>query len=101
MTNAMIIFTESLKLMGEGLLGTTGRTILVDGKEYPEPEAIHTYAKWKELGYQVQKGQKAIAQFTIWKFASKENEDPDKAENKIFMKRASFFKAAQVERAGA
>ena len=56
MTNAMIILMESVKLMEEGKLKGTGKFVEIetqDGKKQMEiPEAIHTYAKWKELGYE-------------------------------------------------
>lgn len=65
---------------------------------FKEVEEIHTYAKWKELGYQVQKGEKAIAQFTIWKHTSKKNEEAEEDEGRMFMKKASFFKQSQVKK---
>ena len=110
MTNAEIIYREQVELMKAGIIGTTGRMFEVvivnkDGEEekkmVPEPEPIHTYQMWKSLGYQVQKGQKAVAQFTIWKHASKvvENEDgEEKQKSSMFMKKASFFKLSQVEK---
>lgn len=61
------------------------------------PEEIHTYAEWKQMGYQVQKGQKAITQVVIWKHTTHENEDGED-ESKMFMKKASFFKQSQVEK---
>ena len=104
MTNAMIIFNNSVELMEQGIIGTTGRTVVVEDqngnkKEIKEPEAIHTYAKWKELGCQVQQGQKAVASFCIWKHTVKETNDETKEdESKMFMKKASFFKFSQVEK---
>lgn len=104
MTNVEIIRQKSMELMKEGILGTTGNMIEVaiideNGEEktmaVPEPEAIHTYATWKKLGYQVNKGEHAIAQFTIWKHVTKKNEDEEE-ESKMFMKKASWFKASQV-----
>ena len=60
---------------------------------------ITVYAKWKELGYKVQRGQKAIASFCIWKHTVKEASDETKEdESKMFMKKASFFKFSQVEK---
>jgi hypothetical protein len=78
MTNAQIIFNQSMKLMEEGKIGTTGRTLTMIGEDgskttVNEPEAIHTFAEWKRLGYMVQKGQKAIAKFSIWNFSSKKH----------------------------
>ena len=106
MTNADIIFTQSQELMKEGILEPTGRTfkaviINADGEEeeviMEEAEPIHTYAGWKERGYQVQKGEKAIAQFTIWKHVTKKAEvEGEQDEQKMFMKKASWFKFSQV-----
>ena len=57
-TNAEIILRESLNLVNQGVLKTTGRVFLQelpDGSkvEIPEPEPIHTYNGWRDLGYQV------------------------------------------------
>lgn len=131
MTNAQIIFNESLDLMNDGIIGTTGRKITIsyekDGEQVTEtvnePEAIHTYKEWQNLGMQVQKGQKAIAKFTIWMYASKtktySKEEADKinaastaimrgleaevkegdetqCQGHYYMKEAAFFSASQV-----
>ena len=64
---------------------------------------------WKQLGYQVKKGQKAVASFTIWKHTSKKEEmevtytDGTKGieevdNSRMFMKLSSFFSASQVEK---
>ena len=103
MTNAEIIFREAQELAKQGIIHYTGRIAKMqtpDGQivEIKETEPIHTYQAWKDLGYQVQKGQKAIAQFIIWKCKSgKENEDGSKEKDKMFMKKASFFTRSQVE----
>ena len=102
MTNNMIVFWERVKLMEEGILSGTGEFVTAEDKDGNKkhleiPEEIHTYARWKQMGYQVQKGQKAISQIVIWKHTTKENEDGEQ-ESKIFMKKASFFKKAQVDK---
>lgn len=106
MTNAEIIFIESQRLAKEGKISYTGRVFEgVDGEGKPvqikETEAIHTYNAWKELGYQVQKGQKAVAQFVIWKYKKDKLEtEADglvEAKGTMFMKKASFFTKAQVQ----
>lgn len=108
MTNADIIFTNSQELMKAGVIGTTGRKFkakIVNAEgieeeiEVMEAEPIHTYAGWKERGYQVQKGEKAIAQFTIWKHITKKaKDDSEEDEQKMFMKKASWFKFSQVQK---
>lgn len=114
MTNAQIVMAEQFRLMEEGIIGTTGRELtFVDdaGNETScmEPEAIHTFATWKQLGYKVKKGSKAVAQFPIWKYrAGKkevemtnvetgQNEKVEVDNSKMFMKMASWFSASQVE----
>lgn len=105
MTNAQIIFNERVRLMEENKIGTTGRTILVQDNEgneleLAEPEEIHTFAAWKSLGYSVKKGEKAVAKFTIWKYAEKkveEGKDEETIKN-MFMKSSCFFAQSQVEK---
>lgn len=128
MNNAQIIFNESIALMKDGIIGTTGRQITIeyekDGEKVKEvinePEPIHTYKEWQKAGFQVQKGQKAIAKFTIWMFADKKKKltkeeadninsiminadgsqaqegDEVKTNGHYYMKEAAFFKASQV-----
>lgn len=117
MTNEQIIFNASVKLMEDGILSGTGHFMKVTNEDGTEksieiPEEIHTFAGWRSLGYSVRKGQKAIAQIDIWKHTTKfldENVPDEKtaASNKeindqggiqkMFMKKAFFFKASQVE----
>jgi len=117
-SNAQIIFNESLDLMKEGKIGSTGRKIKItyekNGENITEivnePEPIHTFATWKALGFYVKKGEKAIASFTIWNYttgkkgeaAAEEAEQPEglMKSGYYYMKKASFFKTSQVERAG-
>ena len=111
MTNKMIILLESVKLMEQGVLKPTGEKIVIkdqDGKdkELDVPEEIHTFQHWKSLGYRVQKGQKSIAKFPIWKHTGGKIEtmvDTDGNElqaadrGRMFMKTAAFFSRSQVE----
>lgn len=104
MTNAQIIFNEAQDLAEQGVIKYTGRVYkaeLPDGStiEVKETEAIHTYQKWKELGYQVQKGQKAVAKITIWKHTVKKaKSDNEEDETRMFMKTSAFFSESQVEK---
>lgn len=60
MNNAQIIFNESIDLMKDGIIGTTGRKITVEYEKdgemvketIDEPEEIHTYQEWKKAGFQ-------------------------------------------------
>jgi antirestriction protein ArdC len=110
MTNAQIILGESLDLMEQGILKGSGVTSLVktaDGteKEIELPEPIHTYQRWQELGYQVRKGEHAIAKFMIWKQGKASKKAMEEAEangetprTRMFMKTAAFFKADQCDK---
>ncbi len=105
-TNSMIILLESVKLMEQGIIGGTGEMIVYDDgkgnkKQVEMPELIHTYQKWKELGYQVRRGEKAIAKFPIWKYSEskrKDDNEQEKTHAKMFMKVSAFFKLSQVDR---
>jgi len=118
MNNATIIFNESVNLMEAGIIGTTGRKMIVrfldeNGeeveKEMMEPEEIHTFADWKSRGYFVKKGEKAIAKFPIWNYtnkAPKAEREAAAAEGKeaeadphYYMKESCFFKLSQTSAA--
>lgn len=108
-TNSMIILEQSLALAEAGKIGYTGKTMTVEinGEEVDlrEPEQIHTYARWKAMGYQVRKGEKAIAKFKVWKHVAGKKKEADSEEEKtagagrgrMFLKQAAFFSAAQVD----
>lgn len=111
MTNSEIILRESLELMKTGILKPTGRVFvqeLPDGQkvELPEPEPIHTYNGWKDLGYQVKKGEHAKATFHIWKYSGKKGEEAKSEEangeeesgGKCWMRKAFWFTFDQVEK---
>ncbi len=111
MTNAEIILDQRLNLMKEGILKGTGRfftykvingeTGVEEERTLEEPEAIHTFSAWKELGYCVKKGEHAKASFTIWKYVDSKKSDDETDEEKggrCFMKKAHFFTADQVEK---
>ena len=103
-TNAQIILLESIKLMEAGILKSTGRVFireLEDGtkQELPEPEVIHTYNGWKEIGYQVKKGEHAKAQFMIWKWQGKKDEETgEEVGGNCYQRRAFWFTFDQVEK---
>ena len=108
MTNAQIVFNAQIELVKAGKIGTTGNTLTVelpDGtvQEMPEPEAIHTYNAWQRLGYQVKRGEKAVCDLHIWKYAVKKNPDAaivEDEESKMYFTKAYFFSASQVEKIG-
>lgn len=100
MTNVQIIAIEQVQLLSEGILH-----LMDDGEIQP----IHTYATWKSMGYQVKKGEKAVAKFPVWKWLTKKKQEVDLADDadgetlsvfkgKCYMKVAAFFTDEQVER---
>lgn len=112
MTNREIITMEQERLVEEGILKYTGRVLKVeleDGTEatIKEIQPIHTYNAWKSLGYQVKKGEKAVAKFAIWKYSSKKKKNEESGETEevvdamhgyCFMKMSAFFTNEQVEK---
>ena len=70
-------------------------------------EDVHTYAKWKSLGYQVKKGEKALFQTMLWKMKKGKKQDDNNEEqqddkevkkyNNFFMAKSSLFGRSQVE----
>jgi len=113
MTNEKIIFNESLRLVEEKKIGTTGRILTVrdaegNTKTLPEPEPIHTYDEWRRMGLQVRRGEHAVAAFPIWMYSNKtvklpmknvktgETEDVEEESGNYYMKTASFFALSQV-----
>ena len=104
MTNEQIIFNNSIELMKSGKIGKTGRQFEFEDENgnkimLDEPETIHTFQTWKAKGFCVKKGEKAVAQFYIWKCVSKKaenSEEMDEEQKRMFMKKASFFSASQV-----
>ena len=107
-TNAMIVLERALALAEAGKIGYTDNvfTVEINGEEVElrEPEQIHTYARWKAMGYQVRRGEKAVAKFRVWKYASAKKKIADDGEEaaradrgKMFMKQAAFFSASQVD----
>ena len=107
MTNAQIIFNASVDLMNDGVIKGTGRFFTYEDengetKTLEEPEALHTFAAWKDYGRQVKKGEKCKARIDIWKQGkayTKKNEDGSEEEKagRMFMKTAYFFTIDQTE----
>ena len=55
MTNEQIIFNASMELLKDGIIKSTGRSFTFENENgekitVNEPEPMHTFAKWKELG---------------------------------------------------
>ena len=112
MSNEEIIMKNRVFLMENGLLKPSkgGETFMFTDergcREIEVPEEIHTFNKWKSLGYIVKKGEHSIARFPIWQKRKKkerrkpeQEEDGERMENGVsyYMKTAFFFTADQVE----
>ena len=107
MTNQHIILLQQIELQKEGILKFTGRKIKIlnlagEQVEIDEIQPIHTYQGWKALGYQVKKGEKAIAKFPVWTYSAKKVEEDENKEKivagKMYMKTSAFFTDEQVEK---
>ena len=111
-TNEMIILDHAQQLAEEGKIAYTGNTVTletVDGEGivFKETKQIHTYARWKAMGFQVRRGEKAVAKFKVWKHVAGKKKDDDGEEKtaeagrgKMFFKQAAFFSVAQVDPIG-
>lgn len=107
MTNAQIIFNESVELMKQGVIKGTGRFFECENENgekvrLEEPEALHTFAAWKSYGRQVKKGEHCKARIDIWKQGkakTTKDEDGNEVEKpgRMFMKTAFFFTIDQTE----
>lgn len=108
MTNQQIILENRIFLMQEGILKGTDEIITVQNDDGSEsqiqmPEEIHTYNAWKRLGYQVQKGEHAVAKFPIWKYKTNKKQDDEAGDDekpqagRMFKKVAFFFTIDQVK----
>ena len=108
MTNAMIILNESVRLMNAGIIKGTGRYFEMEDqngnkKQLELPEALHTYAVWKQNGRQVKRGEKCKARFCIWKQGkskttiNKETGEETEIPGRMFLKESFFFTFDQTE----
>ncbi|MCR5254620.1 MAG: ArdC family protein [Acetatifactor sp.] len=98
-----------MELLKDGIIKSTGRSFTFENENgekitVNEPEPMHTFAKWKELGRQVKKGEHAKTSVLIWKSGKgkqTDDENPEadgeKTNVKMFMKKAFFFTLEQTE----
>ena len=82
-TNAQLVAINTAELVLSGILDPG--------------DVIHTYQGWKSRGYQVQKGEKAIAKFSIWKYVTRKKKDGSE-EQKMFLKNSAWFTQKQVSK---
>lgn len=93
MTNEEIIYRGIQAHLG--LSDTEASKLLLAG-QFP---VYHTYDHWKELGYQVRKGEHAEIKLAIWKQGkAKQMEDGSTVAGRMFLKTASFFGRGQVDK---
>lgn len=108
MTNEAIILNERIRLYEAGKIGGTGRKMEIQmeagsTKTIEEPEQIHSFLRWKEYGFSVRKGEKAVTKLEIWKHVTQkkkeETADGDETADRerMFKKETCFFTGAQVE----
>lgn len=76
---------------------TNAQIIMLAQMDAGIEEECHTYARWKKLGYQVQRGEKAAFSATIWKHTARKNKESGDEEAHMFMRKAHFFGRSQVK----
>ena len=63
-------------------MATTNREIIMMEMALRDiQEEVHTFSKWKSLGYQVKKGEKALFQTRLWKTRKGKNVQQEDSEN--------------------
>lgn len=93
-TNAQIIFQAQCALVDAGKIGVDENGL---------PEEIHTFQFWKDAGFIVRKGEKAVIELGIWKLAAKKKRKADDVaevedDPHFFLKRSWFFSRSQVDK---
>ena len=89
MKNVEIVMMQWAELVKDGVI--------------EEDESLYTYKAWKDRGFQVRKGETAIAKFPIWNYSKrkpKENESGEVEQVKggyFYMKMTAFFCDRQVD----
>lgn len=65
-------------------------------------EPVHTFAKWKALGYVVKQGEHALFETRLWKHTSKTKHDDETGEDvekeNMYMTKAFLFGESQVKK---
>ena len=90
-------------------MATTNREIIMMEMALRDiQEEVHTFSKWKSLGYKVKKGEKALFQTRLWKTRkgkktqedtenNVDNNDKQPNTNNFFLAKSSMFSRSQVE----
>lgn len=65
-------------------------------------EPVHTFAKWKSLGYVVKQGEHALFETRLWKHTAKTTHDDETGEDvekeNMYMTKAFLFGESQVKK---
>lgn len=96
MTNAQIIYTESIKA---GLFtAEQANAIIATGRRLP----VHTFAEWKKLGYSIKKGEKARFITSIWlktrRLTDWDGKEIEMETPYFYKEMAHFFSIDQVQK---
>lgn len=97
---------KNIQIIELGLIAQGNFNFKYDGNN------LKTYGQWKNLGYQVQKGEKAILQVELWtpckynvsackdgKESKNNNKDKKEEYTKMYLKKSSLFSVEQVKKA--
>jgi hypothetical protein len=83
---------------------TNADILKVECAKHGVAEEVHTYARWKQLGYKVKSGEKALFSTRLWKIVNKsastyaEREETAEVVHNMYMCKAYLFGKSQVEK---
>ena len=83
---------------------TNADILKVECAKHGVAEEVHTYARWKQLGYKVKSGEKALFSTRLWKFVNKstsiqaEVDEDTVVVHNMYMCKAYLFGKSQVEK---
>lgn len=64
-------------------------------------EEVHTFAKWKQLGYKVKSGEHALFSTMLWKMSNKRKKvesEEEEVTGHMYMCKSFLFGESQVEK---
>lgn len=83
---------------------TNAEILVVECAKHGITEEVHTYVRWKQLGYKVKSGEKALFSTRLWKYVNKstpaqsEADENSEVVHNMYMCKSFLFGRSQVEK---